>query len=77
MLETASFEGVPKLSCGCRAQFVQRKQRADRAVVSNIFNVSFLCLTFILTYFSLPFLWSAFFLLYHFIEDLTIPFDFS
>ena len=30
----------------CRKQFVQRKQRADRAVVSNIFNDTFLCITF-------------------------------
>ena len=50
-------------------KFVQRSQRADRAIVSNIFNVTFFVYHFYS--YSLPCLWCAFFLFYHFIEDLS------
>ena len=43
----------------CRKQFVQHKQRADRATVSNIFNVTFFVYHFYS--FSLPRFWCAFF----------------
>ena len=49
-----------------RKQFVQHKQRADREIVSNIFNVTFFVYHFYS--YALPCFFCAFFLFYHFID---------
>ena len=52
----------------CREQFAQRWQRTDRAVISNIFHVSFVVYHFY-SHFS-PCLCGKFTLFYDFVEDL-------
>ena len=57
----------------CPEQFLQRRQRADRAVVFNFFYVSFFVYHFYPHF--LPCIWCELVLLYDFVEDLSHHFS--